>query len=731
MPAGRVVFWTLVGGGSVALTAFALKYYLKRKSSGSASVTPPSTLPVTPITVPEPGDAPAGTPADAPAEEKAVEKEPTEAPAEVVIAELPAETTNSAPEISEEVVVTPADEAATVDAAPTKTVDVIVNETSTRPTVIISSKANADGDDGATSSTPPTTSFAYLLDPSISVDGQTPPTPPSTPAPPSRGDEEGVVTPMYDPSLDLIQAAIQGRLAAVKPRFHSSDSTAEEREDEDAADDRAGGGCDIAPDVEGGGEGDATTAVDGGVTGAVVVAAAAAAAAGKLQPIDEEVGAKSAAVETSSAGAASDAPELPPKSPYVRRKKRSIQPELEEMKEHQLQLLSDPPSPATSPAASPPKGDGIAAASPGSSPPLRTPRLRRRSDRRSTGEIKISTEETTTITTTEAKSGEESGSSSNGSSAISGGGSGVTGGDESTSSIDFSFMSDAEEAMKDVGVVAASASAGAAPEVDLLEGIEDVTLDDVLRDISSMTESTAVMSASMVVEVDGASTSGRKDDVDEDLAKQLDLAEDLVLDDKFFGDLTPSLIPKRGVDGSAESVPDLIFNEPRDPKEEVKEGKPMEEEAYDMRVSIGFTDKAGFDEEDSKAASEAAAEDAAATENESLKAEEKVDAAETPVVVAEEALGEAAADAGAEAAAIDDAVKSKPAEKMTKPAPKRVVRPRKERPPLEGVGSAKSSKEETTPSKKSPTAASTKSPPSKTPRGTGKRSGIPRPGFQP
>lgn len=730
MPAGRVVFWTLVGGGSVALTAFALKYYLKRKCAASASVTPPSTLPVTPIAVPEPAAAPADAPADAsadaPSEEKTDKQSPADVPTEEVVAEVPAEITKSAPEIAKEVV-SPAEDAAIVDAAPTQTVDVVVNEISTRPRVIISSKENVDGDDdaaAAASSTPPTTSFAYLLDPSMSVDGRTPPTPPSTPAPPSRGDEEeGAVTPMYNPSLDLIQAAIQGRLAAVKPRFHSSDSTAEEKEDEEAADDR-----DIAPDVEGGGEGDATTAVDGGVTGAVVAAAAAAAAAGKLQPIDEEIGAKSTKADAASAEAVSDAPELPPKSPYMRRKKRSIQSELEEMKEHQLQLLSDPPSPATSPTASPPKGDGVPAASSGSSPPQRTPRLRRRSDRRSTEEIKIANEEKAPTTTMEAKSGEESGNGSNSSGAISGG----TGGDESTSSIDFSFMSDADEAMKEVGgVKGVTASAkGAAPEVDLLEGIEDVTLDDVLRDISSMSDSTAVMSASMVVEVDGASTSGRKDDIDEDLAKQLDLAEDLVLDDKFFGDLTPTLMPKQAVNGSAESVPDLIFNEP----EEVIEGKPVQEEAYDMRVSIGFTDKAGFDDEDSKAAVEA-------TEVEAPMAKEKADDAETPAVAADDAIGAAAADAGAEAAAavdaaaVDDvAVESKPAEKMTKPAPKRVVRPRKERPPLEGVGSSKlsaSSKDETKPSKKSPTAASTKSPPGKTPRGSGKKTGIPRPGFQP
>ena len=746
----------------MALTAFALKYYLKRKSSASKSVTSPVT-PSPPVTPPaDPPAAPSADPAVPallPVEANLIEVSPVDKD----VTATDAEKENAA---APEKVIPVAEESAVVEAAPPPldvdddavqaVADVLANKAARRPSVVISSQPIKDissSDDAENdvkidaivndviieenelSSTPPATS--YLLNAPINADsGLTPPTPPPTPAAPSRGDE-GITRPPYDPSLDLVQAAIQGRL---KPRFHSTDSTAEDAEDavivddkleDDAEDDKMG---EVAPDVEGGGEGDATTAVDGGVTGAVVVAAAAAAAAGKLQPICEEISATAssstdaAAVDTVEPTpvepALTDVPELPPKSPksYYRRKKRNVQPELEEVKEHQLHFVSQSPSPSSSPSK---EETATVDAETGSSPvPMRTPRVRRRSDRRSTGEIKIdeatvaaavgavptSAAETTDTTAApaspktpadvEVSSGSSSGTNGESSS-------GVTAiGDESTSSIDFSFMSDADEVIKELDP---SGSVGPTSNpVDLLEGIEDVTLDDLLHDISSMTESTTALTASMVVEV-GAGAH----DVDEDLAKQLDVAEDLVLDDKFFGEIPP--IPPSLLDlGVEEEVPELVFNE--------RPKRAEEEEAYDMRVSIGFTDKAGFGD----AAEEAEGAAAATTDVDPVPAG----------VIDWSAEAEGAAGVDAEDADIDilPMADAKPEPKLMKPPPKRVIRPRREPHSSSSSASASSlsaSKEEAAPPKRSPKAASTKSPPSKAPRGNAKRSGIPRPGFQP
>ena len=116
-------------------------------------------------------------------------------------------------------------------------------------------------------------------------------------------------------------------------------------------------------------------------------------------------------------------------------------------------------------------------------------------------------------------------------------------------------MSDADEVMKESTAVesvanslvnsaadtaiADAARAPLAAEANMLDSMEEATLDDLLRDISSMTDSAMQpLTVSMVVEVDDARREDEfgggvdvKRDEEDELMKQLDL----VLDDKFYG----------------------------------------------------------------------------------------------------------------------------------------------------------------------------------------------------
>merc|ERR1719234_659331 len=146
-----------------------------------------------------------------------------------------------------------------------------------------------------------------------------------------------------------------------------------------------------------------------------------------------------------------------------------------------------------------------------------------------------------------------------------------------------------------------------------------------------MSDSTtsAILTASMVVEVDDARS---RDDDDSDFVRHLDdLVEELVLDDKFYGggsseiDYTQPLIPKpdgdrpssafKVVDNIADDddvedenngIPDLIFNEPRKPL------KAVDDDSFDFRLKMGFTDKEPAEADDAFA-DDAAAELPAAT----------------------------------------------------------------------------------------------------------------------
>jgi len=278
----------------------------------------------------------------------------------------------------------------------------------------------------------------------------------------------------------------------------------------------------------------------------------------------------------------------------------------------------------------------------------------------------------------------------------------------------------------------------------MLDSMEEATLDDLLRDISSMTDSAMQpLTVSMVVEVDDARKEDEvgggvdvKNDEEDELMKQLDL----VLDDKFYGaarDDVPKSSSIKQYDED-EDMPALIFDKDKEEKEKVEKEEEKEEddgqeydvkinlsdsrpeeqpkegfENYDMRVSIGFTDKSLGGQDGEESATAGSADDATAG-------------------------GDAVVDAIVDAeAAVASAPNIKASSKST---PKRVVRPKPKRP--EGGASGGKSKTSSTssPSSKdastgsstrSPTSPSTtKSPPSKPSRGTGKRSGIPKPGYQ-